>query len=137
MNVSDVLSREFFRPFATIVVPGAFAIAPYVLILNHYFPIIGETWREFLVSTSLVLFVVTIAMGLILEDIGARLELFWDYRLNKKQNPKDAPEDYHGGQSVTRKQSVTKYNQIKPNERNCSAKPKLSSNFIRSNTVLR
>ena len=90
MNVSDVLSREFFRPFATIVVPGAVAILPYVFVFNHWIPIIEETWQESSVSFSLGFFVFTIAMGLILEDLGAKIELTWDKKLNKK-----APNEYH------------------------------------------
>ncbi len=84
MDYQDALNREFFRPFATLVAPGATLIAPFCLVALHYYPDLSDLWKASSGSALLALTVLTVAAGLVLEDIGARIEMLWDRKIEYK-----------------------------------------------------
>jgi len=84
MDISSTLKNEIFRPLTTIVIPGAFSIAPFLAVLIHHFPKFRQFARADSVPFLLMLLFAITAAGLVLEDIGSRIEDCWDFHLNKK-----------------------------------------------------
>lgn len=85
MDFKEALNREFFRPFSTIIAPGATFIAPYVALLMHYQSDLIYFWDKNSGSVLLILAVFTVAAGLALEDVGAQIESrFWDTKLDAR-----------------------------------------------------
>ena len=84
MDPSTTLKNEIFRPLTMIVIPGAFSVAPFIAVLSFHFPRFGQFARA---ETNLflltLLFVIT-AAGFVLEDLGSRIEDYWDAKLNNK-----------------------------------------------------
>ena len=86
MDFSSVLKNEIFRPLATVFVPGATAIGPWVLIFGHYSKKVRWFWDLYPTAVNVMIFVAVLAAGLILEDLGSRIEITWDKCLIAK-NP--------------------------------------------------
>ena len=84
MKLSPVLKDEFYRPLVTILLPGALATFPYVLLLNNYFPEVERYRAQQDFVYYALLFLAVLGVGLILEDIGARIESGWDKLLIRK-----------------------------------------------------
>jgi len=84
MDFSSTLKNEIFRPLTTIVVPGSVAIAPFVLLLGHYVPGVRVFWQLNAYGFGFILLISILASGLVLEDFGSRIEVVWDYFLEKK-----------------------------------------------------
>lgn len=85
MNLTAALKNEIFRPMTTLVVPGAIATGPYLLICNCEFQAVREFSTTYQVGYSIVVFVAILAAGLILEDIGGLIELGIDKILDNFQ----------------------------------------------------
>jgi hypothetical protein len=80
----SAFKSELFRPLATLVVPGGIAIGPYVLVVGYYFPGVTSFWREHPSAFVAILVICIVAVGLIVEDLGAFIERdFWDSKLAK------------------------------------------------------
>jgi hypothetical protein len=79
---------ELFRPLAILVVPGSFAVAPFALLLAKH----NEEIGNFLITSGLGFFaiflVVSTAAGLVLENVGARIERGIDWCLNDRYLPR-------------------------------------------------
>jgi hypothetical protein len=81
----SAFKSELFRPLATLVVPGGVAIGPYVLVAGYYFPGIVSFWKEHPSAFVAVLVICIVAVGLIVEDLGAFIERdFWDSKLARE-----------------------------------------------------
>jgi hypothetical protein len=74
---------ELFRPLVTLVVPGAVALAPHILVTGYYFPQVPLFWNEHPSAFVAIVVIAVIATGLILENIGGRIEAGWDRCLNR------------------------------------------------------
>jgi diacylglycerol kinase len=83
MDISSTLKNEIFRPLTMIVIPGAFALAPYVAVLAKYFPKFSEFMKSETNLFLVALLLATTAIGFILEDIGSRIEDSIDWLLCK------------------------------------------------------
>ncbi len=82
MDILDAFKSEVFRPLVTLIVPGAIAIAPYPIVTGHYVPKVQLFWNEHSSGFVAILIVSVIASGLILENLGSRIESrFWDKRI--------------------------------------------------------
>ena len=46
MNLESTLKDDFFRPLATTIVPGALAVAPYILIAACYISGVKKFWDD-------------------------------------------------------------------------------------------
>ena len=86
MKIFDALDREVFRPFVTLILPGAAGLVPYVFVLARQGPGIVDFAGTETTSAGLILFFAAAAIGLILEDLGSWLETRWDNRLKKSDS---------------------------------------------------
>jgi len=84
MDLTSALKNEIFRPLITIAVPGAVAIGPYILLVGHYVPKVRDFWSTNTYGFGFIVLFAILASGLILEDIGSRIEWCWDRCLNRK-----------------------------------------------------
>jgi len=73
---SDVL-----RPVLTYLIPGAFALGPYLLVTAYYIPAVPRFWNEHSTAFGLIVTLIVIFVGAVIEDVGTRIELLWDRRL--------------------------------------------------------
>ncbi len=85
MDFISAFKSELFRPLATLVVPGGVAIGPYVLVATYYFPGVVSFWKDHPSAFVAILVICIIAVGLIVEDLGAYIERdFWDSKLARE-----------------------------------------------------
>ena len=80
----ELFRREIFRPVMTLLVPGATALAPYILILLASYPPLSAFLDKSPTSVLVVALLCGVAMGLVIEDIGSCIEKGWDRLLEKK-----------------------------------------------------
>jgi hypothetical protein len=74
-----------FRPLATIVIPGAMAISAWFVVLMQRYPSFRNLAAANHTETSLLIALASIASGLLVEDIGSRIESsYFDKRLVKR-----------------------------------------------------
>jgi hypothetical protein len=94
MDLTSALKNEVLRPLAITVVPGASAVAPYVVLVHHYNPDFTHFGDRYpVLYVALVLFGV-LAAGFVLEDIGARIEAnIWDPLIERDTGSQ--MEDWH------------------------------------------
>ena len=57
-----------------VAIPGAIAVAPYVIIAQHHVPQTLTFWHDHDAAFSVIVVACMLAVGLLLEDIGALLE---------------------------------------------------------------
>jgi hypothetical protein len=84
MDLSSAFRTEVFRPVATIAIPGTVAIGPYLLVARYHHQFVSRAWQQHPTVTGLVLAFGVVAVGLIIEDIGSRIELLWDHHLKER-----------------------------------------------------
>ena len=83
--MGEFFKREVFRPFATLMVPGVIALLPYAIQLLYTYPGV-QTFAQANAGASLVIGIIfALAAGLIIEDAGAKIEVAWDNKLDKKK----------------------------------------------------
>jgi hypothetical protein len=76
-EIFTAFGSEVFRPLATIVIPGAMAISIWFVVLLQRFPSFRNLVKANHTETSLLLALTSIAVGLLVEDIGSRIESRW------------------------------------------------------------
>lgn len=76
-EIFSAFGSEVFRPLATIVIPGAMAITTWFIVLLQRFPLVRRLVEANHTETSLILALASIAVGLLVEDIGSRIESRW------------------------------------------------------------
>ncbi|HKS07260.1 MAG TPA: hypothetical protein VJR92_13215 [Gemmatimonadaceae bacterium] len=84
MDVTSALRGDAFRPFATIVSPGALGIAPFAMLLYGYNDAASAFWDAHPIATGMALFIASLAAGFVFENIGARVEVMIDRRIAKR-----------------------------------------------------
>ena len=94
MDLSSSLKSEIFRPLVTLVVPGAIALGPYLIVARNYFDEVKTFWDDHPSAFVAVLAICILAAGTILENIGTAIERLWDRRLNKRTGNKH-DKDWH------------------------------------------
>lgn len=78
MDLSSVFKTEVFRPVVITIVPGVTAIVPYIFVIDSYFPSVRTTAASHETMAIVLIVLAAIAIGLILEDLGSRIEmLIW------------------------------------------------------------
>ncbi|WP_158944220.1 hypothetical protein [Granulicella sp. S190] len=83
-ELTAAFQSEVFRPIATLVVPGFFAVSTCAVAVCQRFPTaqrLAEQHSGLATTTSLL---VVLTVGLITEDWGARLERYLDDRLTQQ-----------------------------------------------------
>jgi hypothetical protein len=84
-EIFSAFGSEIFRPLATIVIPGAMAISAWFVVLLQRFPSFRNIAEANHTETALLLALASIASGLLVEDIGSRIESRWfDKKLVKQ-----------------------------------------------------
>lgn len=85
MDLPSAFKSELFRPLATIMVPGATAVAPYAVLANHYNPELVTFAHTFPSVYATALIVAALAAGMILEDFGSMIEVqIWDRLIERE-----------------------------------------------------
>jgi len=84
-EIFSAFGSEVFRPLATIVIPGAMAISTWFVVLLQRFPTVRNLAEANHTETALLLALASIASGLLVEDIGSRIESRWFDRQLVKQ----------------------------------------------------
>jgi len=78
MNPTNTLRGDAFRPFATLVVPGAIGLTPWSVLAYCASPIGRDIWQVHPIATGMGLFVGSLGAGFVFENLGARIELWLD-----------------------------------------------------------
>jgi hypothetical protein len=76
-EIFSAFGSEVFRPLATIVIPGAMAISTWFVMLLQRFTTVRNLAEANHTETALLLALASIAAGLLVEDIGSRIESRW------------------------------------------------------------
>jgi hypothetical protein len=85
VDLTAPFKTEVLRPITTLVVPGSIAVAPYILVLGFYIPAAARFWETHGGAAAVVITICVLAAGLILENIGASIEvMLWDTVLQSK-----------------------------------------------------
>ena len=99
MDLISAFKSELFRPLTTIVVPGGFAVGPWLLAAMERDPELARAAMDVPGASVPVCLAVIIAAGFVLENLGARIEHVWDKRLQreskKKENQKTHDDKWH------------------------------------------
>jgi hypothetical protein len=94
-EIFSAFGSEVFRPLATIVIPGAMAISTWFVVLLQRFPSFRNLAEANHTETALLLALASIAAGLLVEDIGSRIESRWfDKKLMKQPDFSHHDEDW-------------------------------------------
>lgn len=85
---TSALKNDSFRQLIVLVIPGATAIGPYILVSSNYVKSVAKFWDDHPSAFVAIMVVVILTAGLVLEAIGSRIECFWDNCLgdDHKQN---------------------------------------------------
>jgi hypothetical protein len=83
MDFVSAFKSEIFRPIVSLVIPGFFAIAPYIIVTGCYVPIVRSFWTEYPSAFVAIVIICILAGGLILENLGTFIEDQWDKKLIK------------------------------------------------------
>jgi hypothetical protein len=84
VDLSSAFKSEVFRPLVTLIVPGAAASWPYVLVARAKHKAIGTFWNDHTTAALIIIAIASIAAGRILEALGSRVEVQWDRLLERK-----------------------------------------------------
>ena len=94
MDLISGLKSEFFRPLVTLIVPGAISVAPLVLLAQARIAAIGPFWKDHPAAFTAILLTTIVAAGLVLENLGSRIEeSIWDPMLKRRNKSFD--EEWH------------------------------------------
>lgn len=86
MNLIDLLNRELFRPFVTLLIPGVTALLPLALVAEVYNPGIFAFGQANPTLGLILGGMAAVASGLVLENIGSRFEVHVLDRIHDKKN---------------------------------------------------
>lgn len=89
MDISNAFKTEVFRPIVITLIPGAFSLAPYVYILYLTYPTFSELVKYNLAGTAIVYVFISIAAGMVLENIGSGIEIWFGSIVAKRDKKYD------------------------------------------------
>lgn len=87
-------NADFFRALATLIIPGSIALSSWSVELVLRFERLKELVSNNHIETAFVLFVLVVFIGLVIEDIGSRIEAFMDGRADKATNGQQTKDWY-------------------------------------------
>lgn len=88
MDLISAFKSELFRPLATLVAPGLFAIAPALMLIAQQHEEVGAFLDSNPFGFAGLLLAVATAAGMILESVGARIEAGIDQCLAERCYPR-------------------------------------------------
>ena len=74
MDLTSTLKEGVYRSIATILLPGAVAIAPYLFLAVHYFPGLSTAIEQGAAWSAVLLTLIFIGVGLLTDTLGAFIE---------------------------------------------------------------
>ena len=83
-EITAAFQSEVFHPIATLVVPGFFSLSTLSTAIWQRHPVIQKMAEAHPGLATIVAVIVVLASGLTTEDLGARLEHYFDQHLKKK-----------------------------------------------------
>lgn len=83
-RVNDIISTEVIHPLATLVVPGAVCLLPAALAVANSRSSVLASALATTGGSATVFVVASVAVGLVLENLGSRIEICLDRRHNKR-----------------------------------------------------
>jgi hypothetical protein len=84
MDISNTFKTEVFRPIVITLIPGAFSIAPYICIVCIKYPHIIVHIKENLAGSAITYVFIAIAAGMVLENLGSRIEVWFGWLVARK-----------------------------------------------------
>lgn len=85
MDISNAFKKEVFKAVVITLIPGAFALAPFIIFFYIKSSKLSTIIDGNLLGASLVYIFISIAIGMVLEDIGARIEFLFGCIVLKKE----------------------------------------------------
>jgi hypothetical protein len=87
-------NTDFFRALATLVIPGCIAVSTWSVELILMFDPLRKLVEQNPVERAFVLFIAVIFVGMVIEDIGSRIESWFDKRADRITHGKHTEEWY-------------------------------------------
>jgi hypothetical protein len=87
-------NTDFFRALTTLIIPGAIAVSTWTVQLVLTFKPLRNLVEQNHVETSFVVLVAVVFIGLVIEDVGARIEDFLDRRADARTKGRHKQEWY-------------------------------------------
>ncbi len=87
-------NADFFRALTTLVIPGSIALSTWTVDLSLRFQALRSLISENHVETAFILFIAVIFVGLVIEDLGARIETSLDKKCDKATGGKHTDDWY-------------------------------------------
>lgn len=84
MNPTAFLEKETLRPFITWVVPGAVAMAPYLMVAFHGSAQFAEAASQNAAVALLVVVLLAAGIGVVTDALGGLIERIWDSMLEAR-----------------------------------------------------
>lgn len=79
MDILSTLKSEYARTLILLVIPGAIALEPYAIMLYSYFDLHVTDFKDYFLYVAISYLFASIFVGFIIQDLGARLEVFYDW----------------------------------------------------------
>lgn len=84
-ELTAVFQSEIFRPVVTLIVPGFYALAAWLVVGWQTHPTLSILSRDHPAASTLVMLLAVITCGLIAENFGSRIEYFFDKCIRKRK----------------------------------------------------
>jgi putative Mn2+ efflux pump MntP len=85
MDLISAFKSELLRPLATLIVPGAVSIGPFIIIVGYYVRQVPKFWNDHPSAFVAIIIICVLGLGMILENFGSQVEAgIWDKILNKR-----------------------------------------------------
>lgn len=78
MNFFTAFQSEVFRPLVTILIPGGLALSSWIIAVLWKFPAVKDLIVRNHTETAWIFVLLMTAIGIVIEDWGARIESAWD-----------------------------------------------------------
>ena len=89
MELTNVLKNELFRPAVTLISPGLIATLPYLILLISQEPSVHDFVKNHAGVFFGMLLVLLSAVGLLMDNLGAKLESRFDEQPAATENFKE------------------------------------------------
>ena len=87
-------NTDFFRALTTLIIPGAIAVSTWTIQLVLTFKPLRNAVEQNHVETAFMVFIAAVFIGLVIEDVGARIENFLDGRADDRTQGRHRQEWY-------------------------------------------
>lgn len=78
MNFFSAFTSEVFRPLVSLLLPGSLALSTWVIALTWKYPHLRELMSQNHTETAVLLTLAVTFAGMVIEDLGTRVEVMFD-----------------------------------------------------------